>query len=121
MITFERRKDEISDDERRLLRQQANEFAQEWLASTGPPPNVDDYVAVLSGQSPARVLLLVDLIKTDLESRRGRGENVRVQEYLARYRDLAADAEALAELLRWENELDTRITGGAGPDRLKCR
>jgi WD40 repeat protein/tRNA A-37 threonylcarbamoyl transferase component Bud32 len=110
MITFERRKDEISADDRRLLRQQANQFAQAWLAATESPPNLDDYLMVLSAQSPARVLLLVDLIKTDLESRRGHQENVRVQEYLARYPDLVADAGALAELLRWETELDSRTT-----------
>jgi hypothetical protein len=121
VTAFERRKDELSAEDRRLLRRQANDFARAWLEGPDAPPKIDDYIAAVPEGSPLRVLLLVDLVKTEVESRRALCENVQVEQYLAHYAELGLDAEARSQLLRWESDLLGQATvarnGVSAPQR----
>jgi hypothetical protein len=68
---------------------------------------IDDYLLAGDG---LRCRLLIELAHIDLELRLKAGEAARVEEYLARYPELAADRPAALELisaeyhLRWRSE-----------------
>ena len=80
------------------------------------PPSIDDFLRALAPKhSSLGVLLLIDLIKTDIELRRERREDVRAEQYLQRYPEIGADAEARTELLRWEGEVISSPRGASGP------
>jgi hypothetical protein len=79
------------------------QFEQDWAA--GLRPHIDSYLA---GLDPAPRGLLVELVHIDLEFRIKAGESVRAADYLARYPQLAADADAAAELISAEFDLRRR-------------
>src|SRR5262245_39264046 len=87
----------------------------------GPRPVIDDYLPAPSplplspeagergrGEGAGlRYRLLIELVHIDLEFRLKAGESARVEEYLARYPELAGDAAAL-DLIAAEYELRRR-------------
>src|SRR5438046_1730232 len=70
------------------------DFERAW--EQGPRPNIDDF---LGGETRGRQVLLSELVLSDLEYRLRAGEPARVEEYLGRYPDLAADGKQVVELL----------------------
>ena len=75
-------------------------FVNDWRR--GRRPGFEDY---LPTDARLRYPLLVELTHTELELRVKAGEAVRVEEYLTRYPELAADAECALELIAAEYRL----------------
>src|SRR5690242_19465927 len=75
----------------------------------GPRPALDDYLA---GAGPLRQALLVELVHTELELRLKEGELARVEEYLARYPELAGDRAAVVGLIAAEHAFRRRREPG---------
>src|SRR4051812_20304782 len=75
-------------------------FEDGWQRGEGP--SIDDF---LPSDPAARFLLLGRLIHIDLEYRLRRRETIRVEAYLARYPELAAEGAVLLDLLAWEYHL----------------
>ncbi len=73
-------------------------FEADWLA--GRRPGIDAYLGRCPGEG--RTALLVELVHAELELRLKAGEPVRVEEYLARYPELANDKAALLDLITAE-------------------
>src|SRR5947207_13772666 len=78
-------------------------FVNAWRQGTRPA--INDY---LPADDPLRLPLLIELVHTDLELRLKAGEPARVEEYLTRYPELAADRAAVIELIAAEYELRRR-------------
>src|SRR5262245_6780164 len=70
----------------------------------GARPVIDDYVPAggLGGR------LLIELVHLELELRLKAGEAARVEQYLARYPELAGDAAVALDLIAAEHELRRR-------------
>src|SRR5438105_7058493 len=79
----------------------------------GLRPGIDDYVPPSAG-SPHP--LLIELVHTELELRLKAGEPARVEEYLARYPQLAQDRTAVADLIAAEYDLRRRDERGLSLD-----
>jgi predicted ATPase len=91
--------------------------AEDWLAlkdavirfehawRQGIRPQIDDYLPAVE---PLRAWVLIELVHIDLELRLKARETARVEEYLARYPELAADRAATLELIATEYELRRR-------------
>jgi predicted ATPase len=77
-------------------------FVDAWRQ--GARPRLDDYLSADS----RRHLLLIELVHTELELRLKAGEAARVEEYLARYPELAGDRAAAIELIAAEYDLRRR-------------
>jgi serine/threonine protein kinase len=75
----------------------------------GPRPRIDDY---LPADVPLRARVLIELVHIDLELRLKGGEAARVEDYLARYLELAGDRAATLELIAAEHELRRRREPG---------
>jgi WD40 repeat protein len=71
----------------------------------GQRPAIDDYRPAGDADS---VTLLAELVQTDLEFRLKAGEPARAEEYLGRYPELAADADAVLDLVAAEYVLRRR-------------
>jgi serine/threonine protein kinase len=92
-------------------------LSQEWLAlrdivmrfeqacRLSDPPAIDDYLPL---HNPLRSRVLVELVHIDLEVRLKAGEAIRVENYLARYPELASDRTAILGLIAAEHELRRR-------------
>src|SRR5262245_40539463 len=78
-------------------------FERDWLA--GRRPVLDDYLAA----SPTSSGLLIELAQIDLEFRIKAGQPTRAADYLARYPELASDADAAADLIASEFDLRRRM------------
>jgi serine/threonine protein kinase/predicted ATPase len=78
-------------------------FEEAWRQ--GPRPRIDDYLPADDG---LRRLVLIELAHIDLELRIKAGECARVEEYLARYRELEHDRTVALELIAAECELRQR-------------
>src|SRR5580765_1069815 len=85
------------------LKDSVKRFEQAWRQ--GPRPAIDDYLP--PGDS-LRSRLLIELVHIDLELRLKAGETARVEEYLARYPELASDHAMMLELIAAEHELRRR-------------
>jgi predicted ATPase len=70
-----------------------------------PRPRIDDY---LPGDPALRLEVLIELVHIDLELRLKAGEAARVEDYLARYPELAADRAVTLELIAAEHEFRRR-------------
>jgi predicted ATPase len=85
------------------LKSALRRFEDAWRQ--GPRPVIDDYLA---GGEGLRHHLLIELVHVDLELRLKAGEAARVEEYLARYPELAGDRAAAVELMQAEYQLRRR-------------
>jgi serine/threonine protein kinase/formylglycine-generating enzyme required for sulfatase activity len=79
------------------VKQRVDRFEDAWQA--GQRPQIDDY---LSLDSADRRSGLIELVHVDLERRLKSGEPVRVEQYLERYPELAADQAIVLNLLAAE-------------------
>ena len=105
-------------------------LAEDWLAlkdavkrfehawRQGPRPAIDDY---LPTGDPLRSRVLIELVHIDLELRLKAGEAARVEEYLARYPELADDRAVTLELIAAEHELRRRREPGLALDEYLQR
>jgi predicted ATPase len=85
------------------LKDAARRFEDAWRQ--GPRPAIDDH---LPAGDELRHSLLIELVHIDLELRLKAGEAARVEEYLARYPELAGDSTAALDLITAEHELRRR-------------
>ncbi len=93
------------------LKDAVRRFETAWRQAPRPP--IDDYLPV---DGPLRRRVLVELVHIDLELRLKAGETARVEEYLARYPELAGDQAVLLGLVAAEHELRRRREPGLGLD-----
>src|ERR1700722_7669618 len=80
----------------------AEQFENAWLSYPRAPPTID---GELPAEEPLRLLVLVHLVKCDLEARLFAGEAVRAEAYFARFPEFAQDASAQLEVICWEHQL----------------
>jgi tetratricopeptide (TPR) repeat protein len=95
--------DDLSTEGSARLESCVSRFEAAWQA--GRRPALDDY---LIGDGPLRRAQLLELIYTDLEYRLKAGEPARVEDYLHRYAELAADRDVVLDLLAVEFQLRCR-------------
>jgi tetratricopeptide (TPR) repeat protein len=79
-------------------------FDRAW--QEGQTPEVDDFLP--SGDHPLKRRILEMLLLADLEHRLEAGQAARVEAYLQRYPELAADASLVIDLLMWERVVRRR-------------
>lgn len=84
----------------------------------GARPALDDY---LPTDEPQRSRVLIELVHIDLELGLKAGDAARVEEYLARYPELARDRAAVVELIAAEYTLRRRIEPGLALDEYRQR
>src|SRR4051794_14680951 len=93
-----------------VLKDAVKRFEHAWRQT--PRPGIDDY---LPAGAPLRCRVLIELVHLDLELRLKAGEAARVEEYLARYPELAGDGAALG-LIAAEHQLRRRGEPGLSLD-----
>jgi serine/threonine protein kinase len=91
-------------------------FEAAWQA--GQTPVLDDF---LEGQDTERRALLIELVHTDLEHRLKGGQGVRVEDYLARYPELADERQQVVVLIIVEYELRRRFRPNVAPEEYLRR
>ncbi|MCI0456720.1 MAG: protein kinase [Gemmataceae bacterium] len=116
MPTFRERIRNLPESDREVYESVAAQFEAGWSGRAEGEP---DILSFLRGEEPVQTLLLVHLVKCDLEFRRQRGERRQVEGYLERFPQLAADAAALLELLVWDYRLGQ--TDGASVEDVARR
>src|SRR5215467_7275882 len=89
------------------LKDAVRRFENEWRQ--GSRPVIDDF---LPAAGPLRNRVLIELVHIDLELRLKAGEAARVEEYLARYPELAGDRVVALGLIAAEHELRRRTEEG---------
>jgi serine/threonine protein kinase len=93
------------------LKDAVNRFERAWHQT--PRPAIDDF---LPPSDPLRLRVLIELSHIDLELRLKAGETARVEEYLARYPELAEDRGTALELIvaehEWRRRRETGLTLG---------
>src|SRR5215210_2259399 len=91
-------------------------FEDRWEG--GPRPDIDAY---LPAEGAPRWAVLVELVHVDLERRLKAGEAARVEDYLARYPELAGQADVVLELLQAEYVQRRHGDPGLTPDEYQQR
>jgi len=86
------------------LKDAVRRFENAWRQ--GPRPLIDDYLPI---DISLRARVLIELVHIDLELRLKAGETVRIEEYLARYPELAGDQALTIALVAAEHELRARL------------
>jgi hypothetical protein len=92
------------------------DFRKAWRQ--GQKPAIDDY---LRPDDPARAVVLVELVRADMEARFEVGEVVPVETYLERYPELAGDRDLVLELIAAEYSLRRRREDGPLTDDYRQR
>src|SRR6516164_8890257 len=98
------------------LKDAVRRFEKDWRQ--GPRPAIDDY---LPAKGPLHARVLIELVHIDLELRLKAGEAARVEEYLARYPELAGDRAVTLALIAVEHELRRRRESGLTLDEYLQR
>ena len=99
-----------------VLREAVRRFEASWRQQSRAA--IDDF---LPSAGPLRLRVLVELTHIDLELRLKAGEAARVEEYLARYPELAGDRRVVLELIAAEHELRRRRESGVTADDYRRR
>jgi predicted ATPase len=99
-----------------VLRAAVKRFEDAWRQ--GPRPAIDDF---LPTGGPLRPRVLIELVHIDLELRLEAGEAARVEEYLARYPQVAGDRAVTFELIVAEHELRRQRERGLARDEYLKR
>jgi hypothetical protein len=89
---------------RQALEAVLDRFEQAW--QSGTPPCIDDFLTETSVNSR---VLLVELVRTDLEHRLKAGQPARVEDYLARFPELETAADDVIELIVAEYRFRDRL------------
>jgi hypothetical protein len=91
-------------------------FEEAW--QSGSEPRLEDFLP--PAEAPARLAVLVELVKIDMECRLKRGERVRLEEvYLPRFPELDATQSCLFDLVVLEYELRRGEPGLSSEEYLK--
>src|SRR6516164_10211800 len=98
------------------LKDAVRRFEHDWRQA--PRPGIGDY---LPAGGPLRCRVLIELVHIDLELRLKAGEAARVEEYLARYPELAGDRAVALALIAAEHELRRRRESGLTLDEYLQR
>jgi tRNA A-37 threonylcarbamoyl transferase component Bud32 len=98
------------------LEQVLARFEGAWCA--GQRPLIEDH---LIGAGDERLVLLEELAHAEVELRAHAGESVRVEEYLRRFPELAADPRAALQLIRAEYELRWRAGSQVNAEEYRQR
>jgi predicted ATPase len=98
------------------LKDAVRRFENAWHQE--PRPVIDDY---LPAGDPLHFRVLIELVHIDLELRLKAGEAARVEEYLARYPELAGDRTVSLELIAAEHQLRGRRESGLSFDEYRER
>jgi serine/threonine protein kinase/predicted ATPase len=98
------------------LKDAVRRFETDWRQ--GSQPVIDDY---LPAGGPLRSRVLIELVHIDLELRLKAGEAARVEEFLARYPQLASDRTVTLGLIAAEYELRRRHESGLTLDEYLQR
>ncbi len=85
------------------LKDAVRSFESAWRQASRP--GIDGYLPI---NNPLRARVLVELVHVDLELRLKAGEVVRIEEYLARYPELADDRAVALDLIATEHDLRQR-------------
>jgi serine/threonine protein kinase len=88
------------------LEEVIEQFEDAWRQ--GQSPAIDEYLRHAGTERPA---LLRELVHADLECRLKRGEQVRIESYLTRFPELAAERGTLLGLIDSEYQLRVRLGG----------
>jgi hypothetical protein len=107
---------QVSDALWDRLEQVLQRFEEAWR--TGRPPDLNDYLPV---SPPERRRLLPELVHEDLEYRLRAGEAARVEPYLQRFPELAADRDAVLSLIAWEYQVRRRREPGLSAEEYLRR
>jgi tetratricopeptide (TPR) repeat protein len=99
---------ELDDDAWRSLKRAVGSFRA--ALGRGEQPAIDDY---LPPAGTLRQAMLLELVHEEIEFCFKAGEPVRVDDYLTRYPDLAADPDSLGELREAESTLLARLAARA--------
>ena len=99
-----------------VLKDAIRRFEDHWRK--GPRPVIEDY---LPTAVPLRSRVFIELVHIDLELRLKAGETARVEEYLARYPELAGDRAVTLGLIAAEYELRRRREPGLAVDEFLAR
>jgi predicted ATPase len=94
----------LNDEDWSAFKAAVMRFESAWRQ--GPRPIIDD--SLPTDRPALRYPLLIELIHLELELRLKSGEAARVEEYLARYAELAEDGDVVLELIAAEYELRWR-------------
>ncbi|HMF11443.1 MAG TPA: hypothetical protein VKE94_04035, partial [Gemmataceae bacterium] len=86
-----------------ILKDAIRRFENAWRQE--PRPSIDNYLPI---EVPLRSRVLIELVHIDLEQRLKAGETARVEEYLARYPELAGDRDFVLEFIAAEYDLRCR-------------
>jgi predicted ATPase len=89
------------------LKDAVRRFEDAW--HQGPRPALEEY---LPAGEPLRSRVLIELVHIDMELRLKAGEAARVEEYLARYPEVAGDSAITLELIAAEHEQRRRRESG---------
>src|SRR5262245_2285417 len=100
----------------RALTEAVRRFENAWRR--GPRPQIDDYLPL---GFPLRFRVLMELVHVDLELRVSDGETACVEEYLARYPQLADDRAGVLELIAAEYSLRRRRDPDLALDEYRKR
>jgi predicted ATPase len=98
------------------LKDAVRKFENAWRQ--GPRPLIDDF---LPSELPLRTRALFELVHIELELRLKAGEPARVEEYLARYPELAGDQAVILDLIVAEHNLRRRSEPGLALDEYLTR
>jgi serine/threonine protein kinase len=99
MSKIQERVRSLSRSQRSVYELHAERFEESWASSPASEP---DLASFLVEDEPIRTLLLVHLVKCDIEFRRQAG-NIRLpEEYIARFPELGSNLVAAVEVLLWE-------------------
>ena len=94
----------LNDEDWSALKAAVTRFESVWRQ--GCRPSIAE--CIQTDRAGLRYPLLIELVHIDLELRLKAGEVARVEEYLARYPELADDRDAALELIAAEYELRWR-------------
>jgi hypothetical protein len=91
-------------------------FEAAW--KSGPQPDIADHLCADAADHRA---LLLQLVRSDLEQCLKAGKDARVETYLERFPELAADTDAVAELVVAEYDLRLAQDRHLNPDAMRAR
>ncbi|MFO0863748.1 MAG: serine/threonine-protein kinase [Gemmataceae bacterium] len=100
MSRWKQRVRDLDTAHRNRYENRAEAFETAWADASGSAPSVEAFLE----EGAHRLPLLVHLVKCDLEFRLDRGELRQIEDYLDRFPELAADADALLELALGESQ-----------------
>jgi hypothetical protein len=107
---------ELSPEDRAELEGWVARFEDAW--QNGGQPAIDDF---LPGPGPMRRTVLLELVHADLDWRFRAGESMRVESYLERFPELAADRAVVLDLVRAEYQLRQRHQPGVTTEEILHR